>query len=392
MKILQVHNYYRNRGGEDLVLEMEKLMLEKYGHEVIQFVAHNNEINSFSKKIKMLFNFRRSKKFDNLLFNKLTKELPDIVHFHNIYPLLTPSIFSVCKKLNIPIVQTLHNFRMMCINGLFYRNGSICEDCSYKTPYSGLFHKCYRDSYLASFSMTDSLRYHNRKNTWNNDVDAFIVLTEFAKEKFEHYGVSNKKLFVKPNFMPDNETLRISGNKNDYVLYVGRLSKEKGILWLLEAWKSIDVPLIIAGDGPLSSEVVNSNNPNIKYVGLLERNQLSDLYSDASMLVMASEWYEGFPMVIIESLSHGVPVIVPDIGGLGDVINDSINGYVYRSKDIDHFKNRVLSIFFDVQAQNRLSKNSEKSYKDSFSDAINIKTLLDIYRKVIKNNANNFKD
>ena len=125
---------------------------------------------------------------------------------------------------------------------------------------------------------------------------------------------------------------------------------------------------------------------------MLERNQLSDLYSDASMLVMASEWYEGFPMVIIESLSHGVPVIVPDIGGLGDVINDSINGYVYRSKDIDHFKNRVLSIFFDVQAQNRLSKNSEKSYKDSFSDAINIKTLLDIYRKVIKNNANNFKD
>lgn len=389
MNILQVHNYYQLKGGEDAVLDNEKSMLESKGHTVKRYTVKNSGITSVVDKLNVLCLMRESKKHAAKLQSILKIYRPDIVHIHNVYPLLTPAIFSSVKKLNIPVIQTLHNFRMICVNGLFYQKGKVCKKCLTGSRLSAITGKCYQNSHVASIAMADSLSYHNRINTWNKDVDGYIVLTNFAKNILTKYGIDKSKLFLKPNYLPDEGDGFIEQSSSTFkvpkkfAMFVGRLSEEKGIKWLVKSWKDIDYPLVVAGDGPLMNQLKEEENKNVIFVGMLGKLQLRKLYKTSSMLIMSSEWYEGFPMVILEAYMNAVPVLVPNIGGLPDIVQDSISGYVYELNNAEQFRLKVKTIFDNNKLQATLAKNAKNIFMKNYTEDVNYKQLMNIYKTII---------
>jgi len=383
MIVAQIHNQYLDKGGEDVVVEREYAMLIGAGHTVVQYFVSNAEVTTISKKVKTALSMPFSKSQKQLVINFLERENPDVVHVHNFLPVLTPSVFYACEELNIPVVLTLHNFRLLCINGLLYREGKVCEQCiSKRIPLSGIAHGCYQDSSIKSIFPAATNAYHNFKGTWTSKIDQFIFLTEFSKSVFDRSALAlpEGKTTIKPNFVEDRG---YDFDKKDYYLYVGRLSQEKGLLTILEAFKRNGKKLFIAGDGPLRESVLKiaKDYPNIILKGFMNQQDLSLLYQKSKAVLIASLIYESFGLTIIEAFSHGTPVIASNIGNPNILVEERRNGFKFQAGDAISL-NRVIATF-EKSDTLMLSKNARQSFEDQYSEERNLKMLMNIYKNVI---------
>ncbi|VAX22200.1 Glycosyltransferase [hydrothermal vent metagenome] len=384
MKILLAHNYYQIPGGEDVVLEKERALLASHGNDAPLFTVNNDEIKRFIDKLETAWNAPYNRRSKNMMAQKLATLKPDIVHAHNFFPVLSPSIYDACQEAGVPVVQTLHNFRILCPGALFMRGGKVCEDCLESSPYQAVFHKCYRESRFGSLVVARMVAKHKALNTWNTKVDRFIALTAFAKSKFVQGGIEPERISVKPNFIETDNTPLPPAAGRGGALFVGRLSVEKGIETLLEAWKNIDYKLRIAGDGPLMEKVKNAGIKNITVLGRLSAREVAKEMRRSAFLVAPSCWYEGFPMVLLEAFANGLPVIVSRLGSLAEIVEERVTGIRFTAGDAHDFTEKVSWAMGRPEELGRMGVNARKTFEDKYNPETNYKTLIGIYRRVIE--------
>jgi glycosyltransferase involved in cell wall biosynthesis len=328
MKILLVHNFYQLPGGEDQVFAQETELLRSRGHQVVLYRVSNDQVKGQNPLVTVANTIWNQQSYRELR-ELMHSEKPDIVHVHNTFQVISPAIYYAANEEGIPVVQTLHNYRLFCPPSTFFRDGKVCEDClGKKIPWPAVLHSCYRNSKLASAAVAAMLATHNYKQTWNETVSAYIALTDFARNKFIEGGFPAEKIFVKPNYLQTDPGP--GDGKGNYALFVGRLTPEKGISTLLEAWRQIgnDFPLQIAGDGPLASEVEKASNEmeSVTWLKWLPRAEILQRMKDASVLILPSTWYEGFPMIITEAFAVGLPVIASNLGSMSSIVDHQRTG------------------------------------------------------------------
>jgi|TARA_B100000959_G_scaffold151852_1_gene159203 glycosyltransferase involved in cell wall biosynthesis len=380
MRILFVHNYYQQSGGEDQVFLAEQDLMKNHGLDVHQYVVHNYTLQTIQSRIKTALNLVYSKESKISFSNYLAEINPDIVHCHNFFPLLTPSIFDACKDMNIPSVLTLHNYRLICPSAMLMRNGKPWEFSINHNPLWTIPLKIYRNSYFGTASLAWMINYHKNKDTWKNKIDRIIILTQFAKKKFIEAGFSAKNLVVKPNFIPDPITSPVE--KKPFCLFVGRLSPEKGIKFLLDSWQSIDYKLKIIGDGPLKNHVLTAGE-NVDYLGSFPNEKVKVYLQEAQFLVFPSTWYEGFPMVLVEALACGTPALVTNIGSMKEIIDDETNGLHFQFNDSTSFINQVNRMIKNKQFCSDLGQSAREKYLKNYTPEINYGQLLGIYQDIL---------
>ncbi|MGH4119462.1 glycosyltransferase family 4 protein [Clostridium sp.] len=388
-KVLIVHNYYLIPGGEDTVVENESTMLMENGHEVIFYTRHNDEIKNISilGKIKLFFVSIFSVKTYREVKKIIKEEKIDIVHVHNTLPLISPSVYYAAFKVKVPVVQTIHNFRLICPAATLTRNGLICEKCIKNGLAPALKYKCYRKSYLQTFAIVTMLKIHRMLKTYQK-INGYIALTEFNKNKLLSL-VDDDKVHVKPNFVKGTSNRKDEKREvENYFVFIGRLDKLKGIDLIIESWKDIkETGLIVLGDGPLKKEldclIKDSKINNIQLLGFMKREEAFEILKKAKAIIMASQWYEGFPMTIVESFSLGVPVIAGDIGNLGAIITHKKNGLLFKYRSKDDLKENIDMLINDNELNEKLSVGAYKTFIENYDDKINYKYLNNIYSELI---------
>jgi glycosyltransferase involved in cell wall biosynthesis len=381
MKILFVHNFYQQAGGEDTVLAAEMALLKAHGHEVALWSVDNKDLpGGLSGKIRTACNTVYSKPSRTLARQKIADFQPDIVHVHNFFPQISPSIYDACLDAGVPVVQTLHNYRTLCASAMLMRDGKICELCISGSPYQAVKYRCYRGSRLGSLVLAHMIARHRQQQTWQHKVNRFICLTEFAKSKFVSAGFPAAKIAIKANFVAQPELPASSQPiKPGFALFVGRITPEKGIHTLLTAWAELapNRQLKIAGDGPLLEQLTPAHN--IEFLGRQTSAQISKLMATADFLVLPSEWYEGFPMVIVEAFAHGLPVLASRLGSMTNIIQDGKNGLLFNPADTKDLQQKLEQLFQNPQQVQQLAENARLSYLENYTAAENYRQLLSIY-------------
>ena len=385
MKVVQVHNYYRNPGGEDVVVDAEGNLLREHGHSVSLFSASNAEITDAQQlrvALGAVWSHRSYRRFRAFLRGSN----PDVVHCHNTFPLLSPAVYYAAHAERVPVVQTLHNFRLACPNALLFRDGQPCEECVDRViKWPAVQHKCYRGSGLGSAAVAATLAVHRSFGTWDRRVDLFVLLTEFARKRMIVAGLPAARMAVKPNLIEEDYGPGRGGD--DSVAFVGRLSPEKGVRVLLEAWKEPSrlPPLLMVGDGPLRGEVEQAAeaNPNIQYHGYQPREHVMELMGRVSALVFPSIWYEGMPITILEALSRGTPVLASSVGGLPDIVENGQTGWLVPPGDPVALRHRVGNIVRAGDELARMRRRAREKFEKCFSADQNYRMLMDIYRRAI---------
>lgn len=386
MKILMVHNRYQQRGGEDAVVEAEVRLLAANGIEVRRFDADNDSIHGLVPKIHAsVGQFGLPTALKSEFANVVTEFRPDVVHVHNWFPTLSPSLFNICHRANTPVVHTLHNYRLLCVAATLFRDGHVCEDCigtTFRTP--GIVHSCYRSSCVGSAVATAGMLAHWSVGTWTRSVDRFIALSRFAQTKLVEGGLPEAKVVVKPNFVePDPGP---SFDRGEYLLYAGRLTEEKGIRVLLQCWKdSSDLPILkIAGTGPLLDEVrqAAATLPNVCFLGPKSSDEVTELMRNAAALLCPSQWYEGMPRVVIESLAVATPVIASRIGCYPEMIVDGENGALFPAGDAIALRIRMRDLIRCRRLES-MRERARRSFELNYTGERNFSQLLNIYRSVL---------
>lgn len=388
MRVLVAHNYYQQPGGEDTVFAAETELLRRYGHEVVEYTERNESIKSMNigaVALNMIWSLSSKKKIIEIL----DRTKPDVAHFHNTFLLISPSAYYACKEKNVPVIQSLHNPRLLCPAANLYRDGKVCEDCVGKTlPWPGVVHGCYRHSRSQTALVATMLTLHRMLGTWDRVIDTFIVFTEFYRKKFIEGGLPPEKIALKPHFVDPDPGCR-NGRKGEYALYIGRLDREKGINTLLKAWRhNTNVPLKIRGDGNLLGEVaeyINRNNlKSVEIVRRLKRAELNELIKNARFLVWPSEgYYETFGLVAIESFACGVPVIASRAGALAENVRDGYTGLHFTPGDTDDLSAKVNWAWNHPEEMALMGRAARREYETNYSSEKNYRILLGIYEKAI---------
>jgi glycosyltransferase involved in cell wall biosynthesis len=376
------HNFYRQSGGEDKCFAAESNLLRGKGHDLLTYTVHNDAISHMSglKAASVSIWNRDSYRELSLL---IRTENPNIVHFHNTFPLMSPAALWAAKSRGCAVVSTLHNYRIFCPAGTLVRNGRICEDCVTRTlPWPGMAHGCYRDSRLASTAVASTLLVHKLLRTWSDKVDAFIALTEFARRKFIKGGVPAEKIVLKPNFVDPDPGPAESGQ--NYALFVGRLSPEKGIDTLLDAWRALSgkIPLRIVGTGPLAPQVeaVASQTDGIEFLGKMPASKVMDLMAGAEFLVMPSLWYETFGLVIVEAFAHAKPVIASRLGAMTELVQEGHSGLHFDPGDPKDLAAKVTWAVDHPSQMRKMGQNARNVYEERYSAERNYERLMEIYQ------------
>jgi len=381
MKILLAHNFYQQPGGEDRAFADEARMLSAYGHEVLRYCYHNDEIRDMHP-IRTAINALWNGKTYRDLRMMLEREAPAICHFHNTFPLMSPAALHAAHDAGVPIVMTLHNYRLVCANALLLRKGRICEDCQgWKIPLPALLHGCYRNDRRAS-AVTVLLMTSQRHILKSLDlVNVFIALTEFSRNKFVEGGLPADRIQVKPNFVhPDPG---FSTKRSGDVLFVGRLSAEKGIGTLLDAWKLVpgDVTLRIAGAGAMGAAVqaASSRDPRIRWLGQLTHDAVIHEMKSARLLVFPSLWYESLGLSLVEAFATGLPVLASDVGTMRQLIDEGRTGFRFPAGDSAALARAIESALAQPAAQVRMSREARTEYESKYTQAANYRRLEEIY-------------
>ena len=381
MRILTIHNYYQVRGGEDECHEIEVKLLREHGHHVDIYTENNEQVSAFNI-LSLAAKTVWSLKALNEVTQQLRLQLYDVVHVHNFFPLISPSVFYAASAEGIPVFQTLHNYRLLCPNALFFRNGKVCEDCLGKVvPYPGVLHGCYRGSKSLSAGVATMLTTHQMMQTWKKKVKGHIALTEFARKKFIEGGLPAEQIFVKPNFVhPDPG---VGGGNGGYALFVGRLSIEKGLDTLLAAWEQLGyaIPLKIVGDGPLSEQVKAATKEisGLEWLGHQPLQKVYDLIGDATCLIMPSKWYETFGRVIIEAFAKGTPAIASNIGAVAELVEHGRTGLLFEPGNAADLAKKVQWLINNPNELYKMRQEARLEFEAKYTVEKNYRKLIDIY-------------
>ncbi len=325
MKILIVHNRYQQRGGEDSVVEDEIALLRAGGHDVSTVLVSNDAIATFADKARAAINVADNSLVRNLVLDAVRRHEPDVVHVHNFFPLISPAVHARVRALGPATVQTLHNFRITCANATLLREGRPCELCVGRSPLPAIVNRCYRGSLVGSAVLARMIAIHRRERTWQRHVDRFVVLSDFAREIFIRAGIPADRIAVKPNVVDDPAPAAAVSRAG--VLYVGRLSHEKGAQVLAAAARLTDAVITVVGDGPLAATLKSSAPGNVILLGAMPREEARALMARAAAIVVPSICYENFPITVAEAFAAGTPVIASRIGALAEIIGDGQTGW-----------------------------------------------------------------
>lgn len=383
-KVLIVHNYYQIPGGEDTVVANEKKMLEDHGHEVVLYTRNNSELNNLKKWQKVLlpistvFNYQTYKEIKKII----KKESIDIVHVHNTLNMISPSVYYAAFACKVPVVQTVHNFRLLCPGATFYRDGHVCEDCLEKGLMCAVKHSCYRESKVQTLACVVSTKIHRLLGTYGKLN--YICLTEFNKEKLLNLKqVKEEKVYVKPNSVEAAQQIVPQNKRKHQFIYVGRLEKIKGVEVLLKAWKYLgeDAPeLLMCGKGPLEDwckNIISKHNlNNVQMLGFVPNDEVKKMISNSKALILPTQVYEGFPMTIAEAYACGTPVIGSDLGNTGSLIEDGVSGWKF-----DYTSPEALAEC--VQKMETWNQNFPEKIRTKYSMEENYRELWQIYENIL---------
>jgi len=391
MKVLLLHNRYQLVGGEDAVVQAEKALLKTNGHEVTLLEISNDELTSVLKKAKAAVSAIYSPASKQQVSVEIAHFRPDVVHVHNFFPLLSPSVYDACGNAGVPVVQTLHNYRLGCPNAMFLRQGKVCEDCLGKRmPWPGIVHACYRGSRAQSAVVAAMLAVHWLRGTWQERVDAYIVLTNFQKEKMVQAGLPREKIHVKPNYVSEPEQLGHTKVLGDYALFVGRLSREKSVTTLIEAYrhKDLRIPLKIVGDGPLHESLqadvqMAGLEDVIEFLGRQDKSAVLSLMRRAKFLVFPSAWYEGFPVTIAEAFACSLPALASRLGSMAEIVEDGVTGLHFEAGNSADLADKMQWANEHPEEMISMGKNARRAYEAHYTPEMNYQQLRAIYQQVI---------
>jgi glycosyltransferase involved in cell wall biosynthesis len=391
MRVLLIHNFYgsENPSGENVAFLAERNLLQSREIEVVSFERRSDQIRSrgipglIAGGLSTPFNFKSASQVRELALE--TK--PDIVHVHNTFPLISPSIFWSLRDLPCAVVLTLHNYRLFCAAGRPMRNGESCTQCLDKrSVMPALRYGCYRDSRLATFPLAISIAVHRQIGTWNEHVDRFIALTQHQRGMMIHAGLPAGLVCVKPQFYPGSPEPIPWIERDDTVLFVGRLDHAKGARSLLDAWRELgtDAPrLDIIGDGPdrsvMENQISSEGLNRVRLLGQLSFDETQNRIEHSRLLVIPSTWFEGFPMVIREAFAFGVPVAASDLGSLAELVKEGTNGFLFQPNCPELIAAVVRKAWADQQELERIGAGARQSFLDSYTEDANFKDLLSIY-------------
>lgn len=385
MRVMLVHCRYLQRGGEDTVFEAETALLAERGVETLPYTVSNEELLHVSPLTQAFYTIWNRHQASRLA-SVARSFRPDVVHFHNTFPFMSPAVLLAAKEARAATVQTLHNYRLLCPAATFYRDGHVCEDClPHSVPWPSVRFGCYRDSRAASAGVAAMLATHRLFGTYRRFVDRFIAPTAFVRGKFVSAGFAPEKVSIKPHFLSTDPAL--GEGEGGYVLFVGRLSREKGIGALLEAWKSgISAPLRIVGDGPLREAVASAvaESHNMTWLGPLGRTEVIEQMRGAALLVFPTELYETFGMVAIEAFATGLPVVAPDHGAVAEVVRDGVTGALFRPGDPGDLRAKVEGLLADPERILRMRVSARREYSEKYTADRNFQALMGIYEAAVR--------
>jgi len=390
MKLLYLFNLYQQPGGENLWVRSEPELFRARGHDVIIYERDNKEIQGWSlgKKAALLWQARWSRESYAAVRELIRRERPDIAHVYNTLVLLTPSVYYACRDEGVPIVQSVYNYRLLCPAGNFLREGKVCEECVEHSLLRSIRHACYRDSYVQSAALAATLTSHRRMGTWTSVIDRYLVPTAFMKRKLVENGLPAERITIKPNYHEPDPGLREETDGS--VLYTGRLSEEKGIHTLVEAWKLLKNPplLRIIGDGPLRSSLARTlaDHPGLRVelMGLQNHSQVISHLKTASCFVLPSEWYEAFPHVILEAFACAVPILASRIGTLPDVITDGITGMLFDPGSPEDLASKMNWMLQHPATVSNIGIAGRHEYVTKYTADKNYERLLGIYESTAR--------
>ena len=382
--VLLVHNYYKQPGGEDSVVANEKKLLEDHGHKVYLYTRHNDELDSMSKFAvarKTIFNLSTYKEIKS----QIKERNIDIVHVHNTLSLISPAVFYAAISRKVPVVQTIHNFRMLCPNALFYRDGHVCEECIQYGLKRSIKYACYRNNVFQTIAMVLNAKIHRFTKIYSKIN--FICLTEFNKQKLLSLKqIKPEKVFVKPN-LPRESIIENNTSVKPQFVYVGRLDQYKGVRILLKAWKLYEAEggtdrLIICGTGEQDRwchDYIKANSlKNVQMRGFVPNDKTIEIISESKALILPTQLYEGFPMTIVEAYSVGTPVIASNIGNAGDLVEEDITGWKFQF-DREESLVEVVKRCQNMKIDRELIR---KKYRDDYVSSVNYQVLSNIYNKI----------
>lgn len=374
LRILLVHNAYQHRGGEDTVVEAEIALLRAYGHAVETYTRSNDDVAGLSALAlarDTLWSARTSRDLEVVV----RRFRPDVIHVHNTFPLISPSLYWAAARAGVPVVQTLHNFRLMCLNALFLREGRVCEDCMGHLPWQGVARACYRGSHAASAALAGMLTLHRGLGTYQNKVARYIALNEFCRSKFIEGGLPGDRVVVKPNFVDFEAPVSSS---REGLLFVGRLSVEKGLTTLAQAVAlEPQLQLRVAGDGPEAGQL--DGLAGVSRLGSLPGEEVRQEMNRAVALVVPSIWYENFPRTIVEAFACGLPVIASRIGALADIVADGRTGLLYEPGNPRDLADKMAWALAYPEQMAVMGRNARAQYEAEFSAEVNYRRLMEIY-------------
>lgn len=375
LRVLVVHNSYQQRGGEDSVVESEIALLRARGNDVMEYRRSNDEckaIGHFDLAVQAFWSRRSIIELAQLF----VKARPDVVHVHNTFPLISPSLYWAAADARVPVVQTLHNFRLMCLNGLFLRNNQVCEDCLGHLPWRGVMHKCYRGETTASGVLASTLTLHRGLRTYRTKVSRYIALNDFCRRKFIEGGLPAERIVIKPNFV-DSPALDTSSIRQG-LLFVGRLSAEKGVQTLAKAAALLPhADLRVAGEGPETT--VLDGLGNVTRLGSLPSAAVRQEMNRAIALVVPSICYETFGLVIVEAFASGTPVLASRIGVLTDLVREGETGLCFEPGDPKDLADKMSWALAHPEQMAQMGRNARAQYEAEFSADENYRLLMKIY-------------
>jgi len=389
VKIVLVHNSYQEPGGEDVVFEQERQLLKEHGHRVVAYIRSNHEIKNLSAIDQIALAKRAVWASDtHREFSRLLEiEQPDLAHIHNTLLVISPSIYSACHERGTPVVQTLHNFRLLCPAATFHRNGKVCEECVEQGLWRSVCHGCYRNSRRETAAVALMLYWHRRTGTWQESVTRYIALTEFSRAKFVAAGFPEDRIVVKPHFVaPDPCPQETAG---EYALFVGRLCPEKGVATLLRAWEQVRarVPLRIVGDGPerekLEEDVKRSGLAGVAFLGHLSRRDTIAAAKSARFMVVPTLWYETFGMVVIEAFACGKPVICSRLGPMSELVEDGRTGLHFAPGNSSDLAQKIDWALEHPAEMAEMGRAARKEFETRYTAERNYSLLMEVYEQTV---------
>jgi len=392
MRILVGHNFYQQAGGEDAVFHNEVELLRGSGHEVEEFLESNQQVGDLSLAnlaLRTIWSSTTHKKLESVL----GRFRPDIVHFHNTFPLISPSVYYACSAAEVPVIQTLHNYRFVCPNALLYRDGALCKECLHKSvKWPAVVHACYRENRLASATVSAMLAVHRSWGTWSRKISSYIALSKFSRALFVESGLPAEKINVKPNFVSLETGVR--QGVGEFALYVGRLSVEKGAEIMLHAWKRGDfrLPLRVIGDGPLRPELEAQREKlgltQISFEGWKTRPEIFQLLKQARFLVFPSQCFENFPLVIAEAYACGVPVIASRLGAAAEIVLDGATGLLFEPSNCADLAAKIGWAMNHTCDMKKMGDLAHAEYVEKYTPQRNLELLMKIYEGVLERKSN----